>query len=80
LTTEQKWSGQALGYFTAEGKKGPEYETYYNYSVNSAVSHYENDNSPGTYIYHDDTLGISRINNLAGLKGLYEIYSSVQTP
>jgi spore coat protein A, manganese oxidase len=72
-----KLDGQPLAYFTANGTKGPDYQTYYNYSANSAVSHYENDNIPGTYYYHDHVLSITRLNVLAGLKGLYEIYSAV---
>jgi spore coat protein A, manganese oxidase len=73
LTTTDNNDGKPLGYITMNGTQGSTYSTTFNYSNHSAVFHYENDNIPGMYLYHDHTLTMTRLNVISGLKGLYEI-------
>lgn len=50
-------------WFTANGKKGPEFIT--------SLYTYPNQQEPTTLWYHDHTLGITRLNVYAGLAGFY---------
>jgi spore coat protein A, manganese oxidase len=55
--------GNPDAWWTANGKHGPEYVT------NEYT--YPNQQNPTTLWYHDHTLGITRINVMSGLSGLY---------
>jgi spore coat protein A, manganese oxidase len=55
--------GNPEAWWTADGKKGP------NYVTNEYT--YPNEQNPTTLWYHDHTLGITRINVMSGLAGFY---------
>jgi spore coat protein A, manganese oxidase len=57
--------GYPESWITPDGKTGPTY--------NPNPSHYPNDQSATTLWYHDHALGITRLNVVAGLAGVYVI-------
>src|SRR5262249_33670142 len=57
--------GYPEAWITADGKTGPTYD--------AAPSHYPNDQSATSLWYHDHALGITRLNVVAGLAGVYLI-------
>jgi spore coat protein A, manganese oxidase len=57
--------GYPEAWITPDGKTGPTYDP--------SPSHYPNDQSATTLWYHDHALGITRLNVVAGLAGVYVI-------
>ncbi len=62
--------GYPEAWFTAQGGQGP--------CFNSRPSLYPNDQPATTLWYHDHCLGITRLNNYAGLSGFYLIRDEVE--
>jgi len=65
--------GHPEGWWTADGKHGPTYNTVVASEANSAVFYYPNGQQPTTLWYHDHALGLTRLNVLSGLAGFYLI-------
>jgi FtsP/CotA-like multicopper oxidase with cupredoxin domain len=65
--------GHPEGWWTADGKHGPAYNTVEAAEANSAVFNYPNGQQPTTLWYHDHALGLTRLNVLSGLAGFYLI-------
>jgi spore coat protein A, manganese oxidase len=65
--------GNPEAWYTADGKHGPAYNTTRTTTNNSAVYSYPNQQQATTLWYHDHSLGLTRINVLSGLAGLYLI-------
>lgn len=65
--------GHPEAWWTADGKHGPTYNTTTSTEINSAVFVYPNEQQPTTLWYHDHALGLTRLNVLSGLSGLYII-------
>ncbi|GJP29708.1 hypothetical protein CLOM_g19334 [Closterium sp. NIES-68] len=55
--------GHPEAWYTHAGEKGPQFESHDN--------HYPNMQPPSTLWYHDHTLGMTRLNMVAGLVGAY---------
>ena len=58
-------------WYTINGLHGVDYSTEVPTDPNAAVYKYPNLQPPGTLWYHDHSLGLTRINVLAGLAGFY---------
>ncbi len=65
--------GGPQAWFTTDGIHGPDYNTYVPTAANSAVDYYPNGQPATTLWYHDHTLGMTRLNVMAGLAGFYMI-------
>lgn len=65
--------GHPEAWFTGKGKQGETYSTDQKTEANAAVFTYPNEMPAGTGMYHDHTLGMTRLNVLAGLAGLFII-------
>lgn len=63
--TSSYYDGYPMAWFTADGRIGPAFTTN-NYF-------YPNVQQPTTLWYHDHTMGMTRLNNYAGLTGFYVI-------
>jgi FtsP/CotA-like multicopper oxidase with cupredoxin domain/subtilisin-like proprotein convertase family protein len=63
--------GNPDAWFTANGLRGPGYNSLYPTSSDAAVFYYPNEQLPTTLWYHDHALGITRTNVMSGLAGFY---------
>jgi hypothetical protein len=64
--------GQAMGFWTASGKRGPDYFSFESQQAkpNEAIYRYQNTKETLSW-YHDHTMTITRQNVYAGLVGYY---------
>jgi FtsP/CotA-like multicopper oxidase with cupredoxin domain len=65
------YDGGPNQWFTSDGKHGPQYSTYKQTGLNSAVYYYPNGQQATTLWYHDHGLGVTRLNVMSGLAGFY---------
>ena len=65
--------GNPDSWYTADGLHGPAYNTVSPTDANAAIFAYPNEQPPTTLWYHDHTLGLTRLNVMAGLAGFYII-------
>ena len=70
---QSTFDGGPQAWFTANGIHGPTYNTYIPIAANAAVDYYPNGQPATTLWYHDHTLGMTRLNVMAGLAGFYMI-------
>ncbi len=69
--TLSSYDGNPDAWFTADGRHGPGYATAVPTDPNAAVYEYTNLQPACTLWYHDHSLGLTRINVLSGLSGMY---------
>jgi spore coat protein A, manganese oxidase len=73
LEVQSTSDGGPNAWFTADGKHGPDYNTYEPTLPNATVDYYPNAQPATTLWYHDHAMGITRLNVVAGLAGFYLI-------
>jgi spore coat protein A, manganese oxidase len=65
--------GNPEAWWTVNGERGQAYRTYERTGRNATVYYYPNEQPATTLWYHDHALGITRLNVMSGLAGLYLI-------
>ncbi|MBR7833601.1 multicopper oxidase domain-containing protein [Actinospica durhamensis] len=71
--------GGPQGWFTADGRRGPGYESFGPGAPNEAVYRYPNAQPSCTLWFHDHALGITRLNVYAGLAAFYLVRDRYDT-
>ncbi len=66
-----QFDGGPLGWFTATGLRGPNYNTFFNAGPGKQVSFYNNDQEAGTLWIHDHVMGQTRTNVYSGPAAFY---------
>lgn len=75
-----QFDGGPQAWFTADGKTGPAYATLGTPLPGQAVYRYNNAQEPGTLMFHDHALGVTRTNVYSGLAGFYFIRDPFSEP
>ncbi len=65
------FDGGPNAWFTADGRKGPGYNTLFDAGPGKAIYLYPNSQEPGTLWFHDHALGSTRTNVYSGLAAFY---------
>ncbi len=66
-----KADGGPLGWFTPNGLRGMNYNSFYNAGPDAQVNLYPNTQEPGTLWFHDHAMGMTRTNVYSGLEAFY---------
>jgi spore coat protein A len=76
---QSAYDGVPDGWWTADGKRGKAYSTMMPTDPNAAIYHYPNRQPATTLWFHDHALGMTRINVLSGLCGMYLVRDQYDT-
>jgi FtsP/CotA-like multicopper oxidase with cupredoxin domain len=71
--TLSTFDGHPEAWYTADGRHGPAYSTAAPAGANAAVYEYPDQQPAATLWYHDHALGLTRLNVLSGLSGMFII-------
>ncbi len=75
-----KFDGGPLGWFTATGLRGPNYNTLFNAGPNKQVSLYWNEQEAGTLWIHEHVMGQTRTNVYSGPAAFYFLRDLTREP
>jgi spore coat protein A len=74
------FDGGPLAWFTADGRKGPDYSSVGHPGAGEAIYQYNNTQEPGTLWFHDHALGATRTNVYSGLEAFYFLRDASKEP
>jgi spore coat protein A len=77
---QSAFDGNPMGWFTADGRTGPDFRSLGNPHRGEAIYAYDNSQEPGTLWFHDHALGATRTTVYSGLEGFYLVRDPRREP